>query len=293
VTLTQKDSGFTQKDSGFLEAYTPDPIRAGLLTRIDTYYDTAPRATARAEEHGSMVLFVAEQGWPFYARPRMARNTEPTPDEIHLMLARQIELELPRALEWIHETAPSLATAARSAGMTVHECPLLVLGSALEPGVVADGEVRLMEADDSELGNVNAAIDVAFGRPGTAVGETGVAHREASLDRADSAQRLGFTVDALRSGRTVCAGAFVDGAGAVGGGSHNPRGAVSEIVGVGMLPAFRRRGLAGVVAHLLARDALDHGVTTVFCGAESNEVARVYERVGFRRVGTSCVAEVD
>ena len=129
--------------------------------------------------------------------------------------------------------------------------------------------------------------------PGTAVGRAGVADRDEALNSPDAAERLGFTVDALSSGRTVCAGAFVDSAGAVGGGSHNPRGAVSEIVGVGLLPAFRRQGLAGVIAHLLARHALDTGVTTVFCGAESSEVARGYERVGFYRIGTSCVAEMD
>ena len=28
------------------------------------------------------MLFVAEQGWPFYARPRLARDTEPTTDQI-------------------------------------------------------------------------------------------------------------------------------------------------------------------------------------------------------------------
>ena len=109
----------TQKDSGFLAAYIPDPTREGLLARLDTYYDTAPRATARSEEHGSLVLFVAEQGWPFYARPRLARDSEPTADEIRRMLARQVELGVPQALEWIHETAPSLADAARSAGMPI------------------------------------------------------------------------------------------------------------------------------------------------------------------------------
>ena len=65
------------------------------------------------------------------------------------------------------------------------------------------------------------------------------------------------------------------------------------MVGVGVLPAFRRRGLGGAVAHLLARQALDSGVTTVFCGAESRDVARVYEGVGFRRIGTTCMARVD
>lgn len=88
-------------------------------------------------------------------------------------------------------------------------------------------------------------------------------------------------------------GAFVESAGFVGGGSHIPRGAISEIVGVGVLPAFRRRGLAGAATHLLARQALDSGVTTVFCSAGSSDVARVYERVGFRRIGTACVAEIN
>lgn len=191
--------------SAFLGSDTSDRPGGDLLTRIDTYYDTAPRATARAEVHGSLVLFVAEQGWPFYARPNLARTAEPTVDEIKEVLVRQLELGMPRALEWIHETAPSLATVAQAAGMV---------------------------------------------------------------------------------------GAFVNNVGAVGGGSHNPRGQVSEMVGVGVLPAFRRRGLGAAVAHLLSRHALDNGVTTVFCGADSSDVARVYEGVGFRRIGTTCIAGI-
>lgn len=278
--------------SAFLSASTSDPARSELLAHLETYYDTAPRATARVEEHGALVLFVAELGWPFYARPRLDRNTDPTTAGIRAVLARQSELGVPQALEWVHEIAPTLGDAARAAGMTVHECPLLVLESLAEPRP-ADGEVRLMDADDADLGAVNAAIGVAFGTPGTAVAEPGVAERDAAVSSPSEALRLSFTVDALSEGRTVRAGAFVSGAGGVGGGSHNPRGAVSEIVGVGVLPAFRRRGLAAAMAHLLARQALDHGGTTVFCGAESIDVARVYERVGFRRIGTTCTAEID
>jgi hypothetical protein len=33
------------------------------------------------------------------------------------------------------------------------------------------------------------------------------------------------------------------------------------------------------------------GATTIFLSAGSDAVARVYERVGFVRVGTACVAE--
>lgn len=277
--------------SSFVTSGISDTVRGELLARLDTYYDTAPRATARAEEHGSLVLFVADRGWPFYARPRLDRNTEPTADEIRAVLARQGELGVPQALEWVHESAPTLSRAARAAGMTVHECPLLVLES-LAGRRPAGGDVRLMDADDAEMGAVNAAIGVAFGPPGTAVAEPGAAERNDLASSPREVLRLSFTVDALTEGRTVRVGAFVKGVGAVGGGSHNPRDDVSEIVGVGVLPAFRRRGLAAAVAHLLARHALDHGVTTVFCGAESVDVARVYESVGFRRIGSTCTAEI-
>ena len=272
----------------FLDNGLSDFNRRDLLTRIDAYCDTAPRATARAEEYGSLVLFVAERGWPFYARPSLTRSTEPTVDEIREVLARQSELKLPLAVEWVDGTTPSLAESARAAGMTVQECPLLALGSLVEPRP-ADGRLRLMGAEDDDLVTVQAAIGVGFDTPGTAVVDAGVAERDGAAALADT-ERLGFTRDMIRAGRSVLVGAFVDGIGPVGGGDHNPRGQVSEMVGVGVLPAFRRRGLAGAVAHLLARQALDSGVTTLFCGAENIDVARVYERVGFRRIGTTCMA---
>ena len=277
-----------QVSPAFLDDGLSDLHRRDLLSRIDAYYDTAPRATARVEEYGSLVLFLAERGWPFYARPGLNRSTEPTVDEIREVLARQSELNVPLAVEWVHDTAPSLAESARAAGMTVHECPLLALGSLVEPRP-AEGRVRLMGAEDDDLIAVQAAIGVGFDTPGTAVADAGVAERDGAAALAD-AERLDFTRDMIRAGRSVLVGAFVDGIGPVGGGSHNPRGQVSEIVGVGVLPAFRRRGLAGAVAQRLARQTLDSGVTTVFCGAESIDVARVYERVGFRRIGTTCVA---
>lgn len=52
-------------------------------------------------------------------------------------------------------------------------------------------------------------------------------------------------------------------------------------------------GAVNAAIGVLARQAPHHRATTVFCGAESNDVARVYESVGFRRVGTACTAEID
>ncbi len=78
----------------------------------------------------------------------------------------------------------------------------------------------------------------------------------------------------------------------VGGGSYSAVAGVAEIAGVGVLRHTVGGGLAGQVTHVLARDALDGGVTTVFGSARSDDVARVYEAVGFRRVGTAWIAAV-
>ena len=65
---------------------------------------------------------------------------------------------------------------------------------------------------------------------------------------------------------------------------------MTEIVGVGTLPSARRRGLAAAVTALLAADARDRGVTLACLSAADDEVARMYERLGFRRIGTACFA---
>ena len=95
----------------------------------------------------------------------------------------------------------------------------------------------------------------------------------------------------LEAGRSVLYGAFDPDLGAVGGGSHNPRGQVTEIVGVGVLPAVRRQGIAGHLTWALTQDAMAGGVDTVFMSAGSDAVARIYEGVGFVRVGTACIVE--
>ena len=78
-------------------------------------------------------------------------------------------------------------------------------------------------------------------------------------------------------------------------GSHQPVDVdgteVSEVVGVATLPRLRGRGLgAGLASALVAhaRETAD----MVFLAAGDDDVARVYERVGFARLATTAVAEL-
>jgi predicted GNAT family acetyltransferase len=66
---------------------------------------------------------------------------------------------------------------------------------------------------------------------------------------------------------------------------------VTEIVGVGTLPSFRRRGLAAAVVRLLIEDALRRGVETIFLSADDATVARLYAGLGFTEMATACAAE--
>ena len=87
------------------------------LDAIETYYDAVPRAAGTTEEVGPFTLFLAEEGtgWEFYARPRLGETTF-TPDDVRRVLARQVELGRPRAIEWVDEVTPSLLPAVSSRG---------------------------------------------------------------------------------------------------------------------------------------------------------------------------------
>ena len=74
-----------------------------------------------------------------------------------------------------------------------------------------------------------------------------------------------------------------DESGVVASGMHQPVADVTEIVGVATLPAMRRRGLAGALTADLVSDSRRRGVSLCFLTAGSTGIARVYERVGFRK----------
>jgi ribosomal protein S18 acetylase RimI-like enzyme len=237
------------------------------------------------EEHGPLRLFVAEAvPWPYYARPA---GGDVTVADVRAVRARQWELGAPEAFEWIADLAPTLGPAARAAGLDVLEVPLMALDRPLD-AVAAAARVRRLEPDDPALAASRAVADLAFAAPGTARGTAGAAERDSRLGDWPE-RRLGAVRERMAAGLIVTYVAE-DAGGVLAAGSHQPARGVSEVVGVGTLPAARRRGLGAAVTGALVADARRGGAEIVFLAAGSDDIARMYARLGFARIGTAGLA---
>ncbi|MBA3410506.1 MAG: GNAT family N-acetyltransferase [Geodermatophilaceae bacterium] len=257
---------------------------SATLHKVEQYYDAAPRSDARAEEIGSLTLFVGTGPWSYYARPRLGAATV-KPEDVERACARMRELNVPRAFEWVAETARSMRAAATRSGLSVVDGPLLVVADPVD--VMLPGGVRLflVGADEPRLEDYLQLAAQAFseaddtdgpGRPMPNPTDAAVTHLRT---------RIG-------DGRTVLMAAM-SGDRVLAVGSHHPvvvgEEVISEIVGVGTLPDYRGRGLGAAVTAALVADARQE-CSLVFLSAGDDDSARVYERVGFAQVGTACLA---
>jgi GNAT superfamily N-acetyltransferase len=178
----------------------------------------------------------------------------------------------------------------RKAGLHVREHPLLVLDPTQHRHLpeLTDVAFRLVTAED-DLATPGAIASVAFTSPGTSVELAGTPELAAVAARR-TPDAIAFEQARLIAGWTIMVAAYVDEQ-PVAVGSHQPVANMSEVVGVATLPALRWRGIAAVLTDMLVEDAGRRGVLTVFLSAGDVAVARVYERLGFWRLATACVAE--
>ena len=170
----------------------------------------------------------------------------------------------------------------------MEELPLLVAVDPLELLFPAGVRLYLVGADDPELPHYQRVAATAFAHPG---GRADV--RDVPLDTsAEARARTAALRERIAAGRTVMMVA-VENDEPVAVGSHQPvdigGSEVSEVVGVATSPRLRGRGLgAGMASALVAhaRETAD----MVFLAAGDDDVARVYERVGFARLANAAVA---
>jgi ribosomal protein S18 acetylase RimI-like enzyme len=274
-----------------------------VFVRLERFYDAVPRDAAVVEDIGGFVLFVRKgEGWPYYARPRLGADT-PSAADVTAVRRRQRELGAPEAFEWVHETTPDLLPVARSAGLDVLLAPLMVLERpALVPDLPLPGAViRFVDPASprfaADLIAGRAVAQLGFGAPAAAPAATtaltaepaGPRERDAVPPMPEAAIEAQRTLHA--SGRFTSAVVESPVDGILASGMVQQVNDVAEVVGVATLPSARRRGYASQLTASLARHALQQGADLVLLSAGDDDVARLYSKVGFRRVGTACIAE--
>ncbi len=267
-----------------------DLADSSLLMVADTYLDRAPRPDSDVAETGAFSLFVSRTPWSYYARPARSHPQPVTVADIEVLAAACDEHGVRLEIEWVDEVHPELAEVAMSFGLTVNSYALMTL-EADEPllAPATDAMVRVVDAEDPALLAGWAVAGISFSAGGTAIGSWGTAERDIG-SRDLPLEMVAHLRDRARRRLSVTAVAeTVDGV--VASGLYNPIDGTAEVLAVATLPVARRQGFAGAVTAGLVQHARENGVRLLLLSAESDDVARVYGRLGFRRIGTTCAAE--
>ncbi|MFF3917546.1 GNAT family N-acetyltransferase [Streptomyces sp. NPDC001852] len=240
------------------------------------------RRPAAREVGGFVVGFDPSTTSPYvnYATP--FPGAEPTDRDIADLIAAFRERGLKPRLEFAPDSAPAVEPALRRAGFgteAVHEylvCTPATLavprsgnGTASPVGV----EAPASQADYTAL---DIALSEAFG------GEWEPSPEGAA--RLRRTEEGGGAVRFVRASGGGCAGGALCSAPAEG---------TAELAGVGTLPAYRGRGIAGAVTATLAGTMFGRGARSVWLEYSGEGSRRVYERVGFRPGGTRLYVSLD
>jgi N-acetylglutamate synthase-like GNAT family acetyltransferase len=197
------------------------------------------------------------------------RQAEPTAADAQALIDAFRRHERVPRLEYLPGLAPAVEPALLAAGFTVEDrlplmdCPADAIINQAPPA----GFDLLFPATDAEHLGVATAQAEAFGEEPPS---------EAEIAR--SRQRI------ADGGIAVYARDAATGEPAGGGACTALIDGLSEVVGVAVREAYRKRGLGGAITLLLTRAAYDAGAETVFLTPAGDPQERIYARVGYRRI---------
>jgi predicted GNAT family acetyltransferase len=136
-----------------------------------------------------------------------------------------------------------------------------------------DAVVELVPADGIDLGAPQTEADIR----GMLTAQMGAFGEQAPDDDAVARAFARLGDGTLRVlARDRASGTIVG-----GGVATAPAGGTSEVAGIGVHEAFRRRGIAAAITARLARELFAAGVSTVFLTPGDDGAHRVYARAGF------------
>lgn len=205
-----------------------------------------------------------------YAVP--ARDAGPTPAEVEALATAMRERDRRPRLEYVESWAPRLEAALREGGFTeearldLMTCTAEAVGDpGVPPGVSFEpvGAASPLQLVRELLSTQAAAFPEADPVD------------DAAVERVAQRARGGFGMLGRLDGAPVAAAQYT-----------TPADGLTELVGIGTLPGFRRRGIAAALTAATARDAFANDVTLAFLTPGDADTARVYARAGFASSST-------
>ncbi|RYG70894.1 GNAT family N-acetyltransferase [bacterium] len=205
-----------------------------------------------------------------YAIP--SDGAQPTPEDIDALFASfRAHLRAPR-LEYIPSLSPGVEPALLAAGFTPEGTyPLMVLDNEkpFTPPIPEGFEIIMAQTDEDFLATLIAQY---------------AAYDELTIPGDEDIERMRESVAA--GGIAVYALETASGVPAGGGICVPPHGGVTELAGVGVPEAFRRRGIGAAVTAKLVDQAKAAGTQTIFISPADEHVERIYSKVGFKAVSS-------
>lgn len=238
--------------------------------QIQTYLRAVADLRRDAERVGPfLAAFDLHSDNPYrnYALPD--DGAEPAPVDVRALIGAFERRDRAPRLEYVPTAAPAVQGALLAAGFAVEQrMPLMTVTPDMARDLPVPPGVELsMPADTEGLRAAASAQNVAYGEPTTT---------DHDVERLRITLAAGGIVVLARdaaSGEAVGAGlcsASVDG--------------VTEVAAIGVVPAYRRRGVAGAICDRLVREAFAAGLTTPFLMPAGADEERIYVRAGFTRV---------
>ncbi len=242
---------------------TQGPIDRADAAAVQNFLRT--RARSGTQVGPFSILFSADDPSPFanYAVPM--DDAQPNAAEVAaLEEAFRVRKRQPR-LEYVPAAAPAVEGALAAAGFSVEMRPPLMTrranATARKPEPTGF-DFRFVEATEHLAEAVRVGAE-AFGG-----------------DEADAQWLMGAV---RRGGRVLVAYGQETGEAAGVGAFIRPLGGVTEVVGIGVRPAFRRQGLAQAITSTLAEAAFASGCCLAFLSAAGEAQSSIYARAAFVR----------
>jgi GNAT superfamily N-acetyltransferase len=221
-----------------------------------------------------LATFSRNSGNPFlnYAIPDA--GARPSVSDVDALIAAYRKRGLVPRLEFLTESAPDVEAVLTEAGFTLERrVPLMVCPpGALAAPPPADGFDLLTPESDAEFAAMISAQNEAYGEAASATAEA-VEHSRDLLNRGGFAMLARDSATGEAAGGVI-ATALLDGC--------------TELAGLGVRAAYRRRGLGAALSAAITRDAHAQGARTVFLTPAGEPEERMYATIGYRPAG-ECV----